>query len=469
METLLNVLAYVFWVLVAIMILVFTHEMGHFLFAKLFRMRVEKFAIGFPPRLFSRRWGDTEYVIGTTPLGGYVKISGMIDESLDTEHVTQPPQPWEFRAKPLWQRMLVISGGVLFNLLLAVVIFTGLKWRYGEAYIPAENIRSVYVAEGSLAYEMGLRTGDRILAVNGRPLKHYGDLRDLEALIASPFTITVERGRDTLTFTGPPDLMTQLSRRGGLLGIAVDPPLVGGVLEGSPAEKAGLRAGDRILAVDSVEVAFWSELVEQVQTHEARPLRLRWLRADTNAGVPEGTVAVDRLPEGTVYEATLTPYLDPETDRYYLGIAAPTPSMLMQYFGVQQKHFGAGEALIAGIQDTWTHTRVILTSLGRMITGRESFRENVGGPIMIAKVTKEAAEVGARAFWNIVALLSITLAIVNFLPIPALDGGHMVFLLYEAIARREPSVRVRLALQQVGMVLLVALMAFLILNDLLRL
>ncbi|CAM3241885.1 RIP metalloprotease RseP [Rhodothermus bifroesti] len=469
MELVLNVLTYVFWVLLAIMILVFTHEMGHFLFAKLFRMRVEKFSIGFPPRLFSRRWGDTEYIIGATPLGGYVKISGMIDESLDTAHVAQPPQPWEFRAKPLWQRMLVISGGVLFNMLLAVGILTGLKWIYGEAYIPAENIRSVYVAEGSLAYEMGLRTGDQIIAVNGRPLVHYGDLRDLEALVAHPFTITVARGRDTLTFTGPPDLMTQLSRRGGFLGISVDPPLVGGVLEGSPAEKAGLKAGDRIVAVDSVQVNFWNELVAQVQVQGGQPLRLRWLRTDTLAGVPETTVEVARQPEGIVYEATLTPYFDPETDRYYLGIAAPTPAMLMQYFGAKQRRFGAGEALIAGLRDTWTHTRVILTSLGRMITGRESFRENVGGPIMIAKVTKEAAEAGARAFWNIVALLSITLAIVNFLPIPALDGGHMVFLLYEAVARREPSVRVRLALQQVGMMLLVALMAFLILNDLLRL
>jgi regulator of sigma E protease len=469
MESVLNLLTYVFWVVLAIMILVFTHEMGHFLFARLFGMRVEKFSIGFPPKIFSWRRGETEYVIGATPLGGYVKIAGLIDENLDTDFVNRPPEPWEFRAKPLWQRMLVISGGVLFNILLAALIFAGLKLAYGELYIPAENVQAVYVAEGSLAYEMGLRTGDHIVAVNGRPLERYGDLRNLEALLADPFTITVVRNGDTLTFAGPPDLMTQLSRRGGMLGISVDPPLVGGVLEGAPAAMAGLRPGDRILAIDSIAIGFWNELVEVVQQRGDRPMRVRWLRPDTSAAVPEGAVLVARRPDGIVYEATIRPYYDPETNRYYLGIAAPTPQLLMEYFGVQRVRYGIGAALLAGVEETWTHTRVILTSLRRMVTGQESFRENVGGPIMIAKVTKEAAEAGARAFWNIVAVLSITLAIVNILPIPALDGGHLLFLLYEAVARREPSVRVRLALQQVGMILLIAFMAFVILNDLLRL
>lgn len=469
MESALNLLTYVFWVLLAIMVLVFTHEMGHFLFARLFGMRVEKFSIGFPPKIFSWRRGETEYVIGATPLGGYVKIAGLIDENLDTDFAYRPPQHWEFRAKPIWQRMLVIAAGVLFNVLLAVLIFAGLKWAYGELYIPAENVQAVYVSKGSLADAMGLRTGDRIVAVNGRPLERYGDLRNLEALLADPFTITVVRQSDTLTFTGPSDLMTQLSRHGGLLGLSVDPPLVGGVQEGMPAAQAGLQPGDRILAIDSITINFWNELVEVVQQRGGGPVRVRWLRADTSAAVPAGAVLVERRPDGIVYETTLRPSYDPASNRYYLGIVAPTPPLLMAYFGVQRVRYGVGAALLGGIEETWTHTRVILTSLHRMVTGQESFRENVGGPIMIAKVTKEAADAGARAFWNIVAVLSITLAIVNILPVPALDGGHLLFLLYELVTRREPSVRVRLALQQVGMMLLIALMAFVILNDLLRL
>jgi len=155
----------------------------------------------------------------------------------------------------------------------------------------------------------------------------------------------------------------------------------------APAKSAGLRPGDRILAIDSIAIGFWNELVEVVQQRGDRPMRVRWLRPDTSAAVPEGAVLVARRPDGVVYEATIRPYYDPEANRYFLGIAAPTPQLLMAYFGVQRVRYGIGAALLAGVEETWTHTRVILTSLRRMVTGQESFRENVGGPIMIAKVT----------------------------------------------------------------------------------
>ena len=186
MEALTEILSYAFWVLLAITILVFVHEMGHFLFAKLFNMRVDRFSVGFPPKIFGKKIGETEYVIGATPLGGYVKIAGMVDESMDTDFTGSEPEPWEFRSKPVWQRIVVITAGVIFNVLLACIIFIGLKYVYGESYIPAENVRSVYVAEGSLAYEMGLRTGDRIVEVSGNEPERFSDLLDVQALLALP-------------------------------------------------------------------------------------------------------------------------------------------------------------------------------------------------------------------------------------------------------------------------------------------
>lgn len=498
MELFLEIISYIFWVILAIMILVFVHELGHYLFAKLFKMRVDRFSIGFPPKIFGKRVGETEYVIGATPLGGYVKIAGMVDESMDTDFAQSEPKPWEFRSKPVWQRLIVITAGVAFNVLLAFFIFAGLKLAYGEDYIPAENIEGVYVEENSLAYNMGLRTGDHIIAVSGKELEAYSDLEGFEALLADPMTITVKRNHDTLTFKGPEDIMTQLNRQQGYLGISPVPSLVGGVMEGSAAEESGLRPGDRIVSIAGEAVRFWNEMTTKIQESEGQPIVLQWVRPDSlvndritdeRVEVPVPTSHPDSLDDSTVvtegseqprriarrgdgwlYESVVTPRRDDSDDRYYLGIAAPTANdpLLLNEFGVRHRDYTLGTALSAGVSETWLHSKAIVTSLKRIFTGRENLRENVGGPIMIAKVTKEAAEQGARVFWRIVALLSITLAIMNMLPIPALDGGHVMFLLYEGITRREPSLRVRMAMQQVGMILLLVFMTFLIFNDILR-
>src|SRR5690606_31847283 len=174
----------------------------------------------------------TEYMIGATPLGGYVKIAGMVDESMDTGFVESEPQEWEFRAKPVWQRIVVISAGVVFNVLLAWAIFAGLKLAHGEQYVPAENIEAVYVEEGSIAHEMGLRTGDRVVAVSGNRIERFGDIEQASALVADPMTITVERDGQEMTFEGPSDIMTQLQRANYVLGIFAQPSLIGSVMEG---------------------------------------------------------------------------------------------------------------------------------------------------------------------------------------------------------------------------------------------
>lgn len=456
----LEILSYIFWVILAITILVFVHEMGHFLFAKLFKMRVERFSVGFPPKVFGKTIGDTEYMIGATPLGGYVKISGMVDESMDTEYAASDPEPWEFRAKPVWQRIVVITAGVVFNILLAFVIFTGLKAGYGDDYVPAENIEEVYVSEGSLAHEMGLRTGDRIVAVSGEELERYDDLLSVEHLMSDPMTITVERDGELLTFTGPNDIMTQLNRAGGF-GISVHPSIIGGTINGSVADEIGMEAGDRIVAINGEPVRFWIQVTELIQQHGDGALELTFVRA------PEGEVIAPRTGGEMVTE---TVELEKSDDgRYYLGVSVPRTDMLWAEYGKEQRDYGLGEAVVAGVEDTWVNTKVIVTSLTRVFSGRENFRENVGGPIAIAQVTKQAAEAGAFFFWKIVAMLSITLAIMNILPVPALDGGHLMFLIYEGITRREPSLRVRMVMQQVGMILLLVFMTFLIFNDLLRL
>jgi len=455
MDAVLNVLPYVGWVLLAIMILVFVHELGHFLFAKLFGMRVDKFSVGFPPKVVGRRIGETEYVIGLTPLGGYVKIAGMVDESMDTDFADTEPQPWEFRAKPVWQRSLVIVAGVVFNIVLAAVVFISLKAFYGEAYYP--NIGPVQVEDGSVAYRMGLRTGDRIVLVNGGPVSERDGLLNLEEMLAADrLTVTVERGGDEIGLTGPEDVLTQLGRANGSFGVTYEPPLVGEVDPGSPAAEAGLRRGDWIVALDGDSLSWWTEITPRVVAADGAAMALRFVRSDT-AAAPEGLEPVYRTASGAAYEVDLVP-----------AETADGPKIGVLPF-LEIREYGLLEAVPAGLADTWVNTRVIVASLKRVFTGQESFRENVGGPIMIAKATKEAAEIGAAAFWRLVALLSITLAIINILPIPALDGGHLVFLLYEGITRREPSLRMRMALQQIGMVLLLGFMAFVIFNDILKL
>jgi regulator of sigma E protease len=330
---------------------------------------------------------------------------------------------------------------------------------------------------------MGLRTGDRIAAVNGQELERFGELTDINTLLADTLRITVERDGERLTFTGPPDIMTQMNRAGGI-GITPEsymPPLIGGVSEDFPAGQVGLRPGDRIVSIEGDTIRFWEEMTHYIAEAQGTPITIRWLRpdsaradslsrtawADSLAGTP--TQLVRQAPQGPVFQATITPEQDPESGNYVIGVLGPSSQMLEREFGYRRQTYGLGEAVVAGVSDTWSNTKGIVVSLQRIFIGRENLRENLGGPVMVAQVTQQAAEMGAFYFWRIVAILSITLAIMNILPIPALDGGQLVFLIYEGITRRKPSTRVRMAAQQIGMILIIGFMAFLIFNDILRL
>ena len=428
----------------AIMILVFIHELGHFLAAKMFGMRVERFSIGFPPRIWGFQKGDTDYCIGATPLGGYVKISGMIDESMDIEQLEQEPQPWEYRSKPVWQRMIVITAGVIFNMILAIFIFFGITYTNGKVVIPADGVDGVYIAENSLPYEVGFRNGDHIVAINGNRAEYFNDFFAPEELTKENIVYTVVRDGEELDINVSPSFLDRLQNE-GFIGIEnILPAKTSGVGLGSNAEKAGIQANDVFISANGKPVDYWLSVVDVIQ----------------NSGGEDILFEVER--DGEIVEITVA--ADPETNT--IGVAPPVPTDI----NYEILDYGLVESMAEGYNRTISMTTTTLQGFARMISGDISVRQNLGGVVQIATVTKRATDSGGWAgFWEITALLSITLAIINILPIPALDGGHLVFLIFEGITRREAPQKVKMALQQIGFFILLALIILVNGNDILRL
>lgn len=427
----------------AIFILVTIHELGHFIAAKIFGMRVNKFSIGFPPKIFGFKKGETEYVLGATPLGGYVQIAGMIDESMDTEFIEEEVKPDEFRAKPVWQRIIVITAGVIFNFLLAVLIFSSIAFTYGETVIPVDSIKGIYVADGSVADQIGLQTGDRLIGVNGNRATYFQEILNPAEITGRELTFMVERDGEVITLQTPDNFLDLIGQEGFINELSFLPSRFSGVLEDSPAEEAGLQEGDIVRSVNGEPVAYWQQLVEKIQNADG-PLNIQ----------------VER--NGDLVSTTVTP--DPETNM--IGIAQTSAEYA---FTVEQLNYNLAESLQRGVNRSNATVVGIVQGLGKMFSGDISVRDNVGGPVAIANFTREATDRGGwLGFWNITAFLSITLAIMNMLPIPALDGGHFMFLVYEGITRREPSPKVRMALQQIGFVFLIGLFILITFNDILR-
>lgn len=424
------------------MILVFVHELGHFLAAKLFGMRVERFSIGFPPRVWGFQKGDTDYCIGATPLGGYVKISGMIDESMDTDHLEKEPEDWEYRSKPVWQRIITITAGVIFNMILAFFIYFGMTYSNGKAVLPIQESQGIYVPETSILNEIGFETGDKIIGVNGKEVTYFSDLVSASELTSDNLNYTVQRDGQNVNVPVTPNYLDSLQTRGFLDISYMLPSEISSVPAGRPAAEAGLKAGDKIVSADGESVNYWVQLVEIIQ------------EADTtiNFGVMRGD---------SLFYASIMPDQESKT----IGIASPNPQSL----GFERIEYGFFESIGEGYNQTMEQTTGILQGFARMLTGDISVTQNLGGPIAIANITREATDqAGWIGFWNITALLSITLAILNILPIPALDGGHLVFLLYEGITRREPSEKVRMVAQQIGFFLMIGLFIFVMFNDAFR-
>lgn len=417
-------------------ILVGLHELGHMLAAKWFGMRVERFSIGFPPRLFGRKIGDTDYQIGAIPLGGYVKISGMVDESLDTEALKGEPQPWEFRAKPAWQRLIVMLGGVFVNVVTGIVIFTALVWHFGEEYLPA-SAASYGIVTNEVGRQMGFRDGDKVLAVNGKPLKAFDDIYDPNALLTQHATFTVERNGQRQELPVPANILDRLSEQKDEVALFVRPMMpfaVADVVGGTPADKAGLKAGDRIRAVNGKTVNYFHELQQALQENKDKEIALTVVR---------GTEVLTLKPKVSG-EGTLGFHQKP-----LLSLA--------------KREYSLTQALPVGTHKAFGVITANLKAFGKIFRGEASASNSLSGPIGIAQVF--GGEFQWEKFWNIVGMLSMILAFMNTLPIPALDGGHAVFLIYEVIARRKPSEAFLENAQKVGMVLLLGLMVFAFGND----
>ena len=384
-------------------------------------------------------------MIGATPLGGYVKIAGMIDESMDTEHLDEEPKPYEFRSKPVWQRMVVISAGVIFNMILAFFIYTGLSFTYGEDVIPVENVGPMYVPDSSLARQIGFETGDEVIGVNGQRVIYYKELIAPNNVTASDLSYMVRRGETTKQIEVPPGFLDQLNKNQSFLSVFYAlPSQVGQVVDDTPADRAGLKQGDRIVAIDSQKVDYWIELTSIIKA-------------------ADDTLSMQVMRGGDRITTRLRP--DPETNT--IGIQAVNP---YDYFKAETKNPGFIASFGRGATETRNIFVGIIQSFKQLLVGNVSVRESLGGPVAIATVTKDVTDqAGLEGFWRITAMLSITLAIMNILPIPVLDGGHLVFLLYEGVTRREPSEKVRMILQQIGFVLLIGLILFATFNDIMRL
>ncbi len=425
--------------LLGLSILVGLHELGHLLTAKLFGMRVEKFSIGFPPKIAGFQWGETEYSIGAIPLGGFVKISGMVDESMDTEQLASEPQPWEFRSKPAWQRLIVMLGGIIVNVITGIIIFVTLVYSNGETYFSRDQV----IENGIVAYEygeaIGLKTGDKVLDVNGQPYQSIGELSSGSALLSENGYYTVDRQGELIKVEIPKGFINSFNSEEAFSKfIAVRLPFeVGAIEPSSGAEQAGITEGDQILAVDGNPITYFDEMqtaLRQAKNQSVSLVRRRGAQLDTL------TVSVS---EEARIGIVITPLLEPV-----------------------RKAYGFTESLSRGTSRAFGAVIVNAKALGKMFTGEVSTK-NVHGPIGMAQIYGDRWD--WVKFWSITGLISMILAFMNLLPIPALDGGHVVFLLYEMVSGRAPSDKFLEYAQKVGMVILLGLMVFVIGNDILKL
>ncbi|WP_345239745.1 RIP metalloprotease RseP [Nibrella saemangeumensis] len=417
-------------------ILVGLHELGHLLAAKMFGMRVEQYFIGFPPKVFSIKRGETEYGLGAVPLGGFVKISGMIDESLDTEQMKAPPKPWEFRAKPAWQRLVVMLGGIIVNIITGIVVFVALTYKNGNTFLAAEDAKYGIVAY-DLAREIGLQTGDRIVKINGKPFSDFYAIRSSDVFLGNNSYYTVERNGQLVDVYIPNNFIEKLSdkKSAGPFVEPIQPFKVKELAPDQPAARAGLRKDDIITSVNGRPIRFYHEFQDAVKPLAGKPIVL----------------GVERNGNPVTLNLTVTPE----------GTIGFYPEFLLKY---TTQEYTFGEAVVVGTQRAFQVVYDNIKGFGKIFRGDVSASKAISGPIGIAQNLFGGVWVWER-FWAITGLLSMALAFMNALPIPALDGGHSVLLLYEIVSGRKPSDRFLEAAQRVGMVILLGLMAFAIFND----
>lgn len=433
-------------------LLVILHELGHFIPAKLFKTKVEKFYLFFDVKfsLFKKKIGETEYGVGWLPLGGYVKIAGMIDESMDTEAMKKEPQPWEFRSKPAWQRLIIMLGGVTVNFVLAVIIFIGMAFAYGDQYIANESVKDgYYVTDTEIGNELGIQTGDRILAVDGNPVKTF---RGLFLEIVNGNVITMERDGQAQDIQIPVDFIeTLLDNPERMRFLTMRQPFV--VKGHDPAHvvnpEVDFRAMDQVLSINGTTAYYLDQAKPILEANKGQEVRVVVARENGE-------------------EASLMAKV---SDSATLGVSLQQLSMqqfvdkgLMR---VENEQYSFVESIPVGINKGWTTMTGYVKQLKKIFNPQTGAYKGVGGFAAIGGLFPDAWD--WQAFWGTTALLSVILAFMNILPIPALDGGHVMFLLYEMVSGRKPSDKFLEYAQVVGFFLLMGLLLFANGNDLYKL
>ncbi|MES2107791.1 MAG: RIP metalloprotease RseP [Bacteroidota bacterium] len=439
-----NIVIMVGQLILGLSILVILHELGHFLAARAFGIKVDKFYLFFDAwgfSLFKFNYKGVEYGVGWLPLGGYVKIAGMIDESMDTEQLAGPPQPWEFRSKPAWQRLIVMLGGIFVNIVLGIFIFWVLTIKYGETYMPNAKLKYGIVA-GTVGQKIGLKSGDKITAVNGKEVVRFEELTGTQVILGNA-DLTVERGSQTLHIKVPTGIINDIGEvnvgieqfisRSPRFKFAVD-----SVAAKSGAMQAGLVKGDSIVAINSAKVEFFDQLQKDLQQYKGKTVQLTIKHAGNT--VQKDAKISD---EGTLGFFSSNDL--PKEERLTYG-----------FFG----------SLPVGATKAWGTFTDNAKGIGKMIKGEVKLNKAVVGPVAIA--TMFGSHVDWIRFWSLVGFLSMVLALTNLLPIPALDGGHSLFLIIEMIKGKPLSDKFLERAQIVGFVLLITLMVFVFGNDIVR-
>lgn len=430
--------------ILAFSILIVLHELGHFLTARWFGCRVEKFYLFFNPwfSLWKKKIGETEYGIGWIPLGGYVKISGMIDESMDKEQMKLPPQPYEFRAKPAWQRLIIMLGGVIINFVLALILFAMILFVWGEERLPMKNLQYGLAAD-SLAISAGLRDGDNITNVNGKPLIYYNNLPK-EIMLSERASLAIRRdGRDT-TIVIPEGFISKLTKSQRLGFVTPRIPVIVDSVTKVVYTSGVLEKGDRIVGIDNRSFAYFDEFDSLKQLYKNKDVALRVIR---NTGGDTVTVGVKVNDDGSI------------------GFLSRNALKLL---GTEKIEYSFLESIPAGIHYGIDRLGDYMQGIRLLFTSKEhKVSENLGSVISIGKTF--GGEWDWQRFWTMTALFSIILAFMNILPIPALDGGHALFTLFEMITGRKPGDKFMEYAQMVGMVLLLGLMAYALGLDIFRL
>ncbi len=431
-------------ILLSLSFLVAVHELGHLLAAKYFGMRVEQFSIGFPPKIWSFKKGETEYAISAIPLGGYVKISGMIDESMDTEAMKQEPQPWEFRSKPAWQRMIVMLGGIIVNVVIGILIFVSLTFIVGDEYLPLKEVNEnggIYALEE--AQKIGLKTGDQIIKVNGESFDDFQQVTKPDALLTSNAYYTVLRDGNELTLPIPTNMIELFNSKAAAASFISPrfPAIVGEISENSIAARVGLKIDDEFIQINGTPVKYQDEVIDVIKSARKN----------------------DSISFQVKRGSQILSFIEPFKTDSIIGFR-PKDLDKSKFASI---NYGIGESFVVGTKRAFNVVFVQIKAFKKIFKGELSLRKSISSPIGIARAYGGTWD--WYRFWSITGFLSMVLAFMNLLPIPALDGGHVVFLTYEMISRRKPSDKFLENAQKVGMVLLLILMVFAFGNDIVKL